>query len=51
MLDDLGRPRFRLSCRWADWLAANDKEGLEKASPDGTVVVVRLDPLCERDMG
>ena len=49
-LDGLGRPRFRLSCRWADWLAANDKEGLEKVSPDGTVVVVRLDPLSERDI-
>ena len=49
-LDGLGRPRFRLSCRWADWLAANDKEGLEKVSPDGSVVVVRLDPLSERDI-
>ena len=49
-LDALGRPRFRLSCRWADWLAANDKEGLEKVSPDGAVVVVRLDRLSERNI-
>ena len=27
-LDGLGCPSFRLSCRWSDWLAANDKEGL-----------------------
>ena len=27
-LDHLGRPPFRLSCRWADWMAANDKEAL-----------------------
>ena len=49
-LDGLGRPHFRLSCRWADWLAANDKEGLEKVSPNGAVVVVRLDPLSERNI-
>ena len=47
-LERLGRPRFRLSCRWADWLAASDKDGLESVSPDGTVVVVRLEPLSER---
>ena len=49
-LHGLGRPRFRLSCRWADWLAANDKEDLEKVSPDGAVAVVRLDPLSERNV-
>lgn len=46
-LDRLGCPRFRLSCRWADWLAANDKEALSDVSPDGTVVAVRLDPLSK----
>ena len=49
-LDGLGRPPFRLSCRWSDWLAANDKEGLREVSPDGTVTVVRLDPLSERNI-
>ena len=49
-LDGLGCPPFRLSCRWSDWLAANDKEGLREVSPDGTVTVVRLDPLSERDI-
>ena len=49
-LDGLARPRFRLSCRWADWLAATDKEALKAVSPDGAVAVVRLDPLSERDV-
>ena len=43
-------PPFRLSCRWSDWLAANDKEGLREVSPDGTVTVVRLDPLSKRNI-
>ena len=43
----LGRPPFRLSCRWADWMAANDKEALRGVSPDGMVTVIRLDPLSE----
>ena len=46
----LGCPRFRLSCRWADWLAANDKDRLQEVSPDGRVAVVRLDPLAKRDI-
>ena len=49
-LDSLGCPPFRLSCRWSDWLAANDKEGLREVSPDGTVTVVRLDPLSKRNI-
>ena len=46
----LGCPSFRLSCRWSDWLAANDKEGLREVSPDGTVTVVRLDPLSTQNI-
>ena len=49
-LDWLGRPPFRLSCRWADWMAANDKEALKEVSRDGTVTVIRLDPLSERNI-
>lgn len=44
-LDGLGRPRFRLSCREADWFGANDRTHLAKVSRDGTVRVLRLDPL------
>ena len=46
-LDKLGRPRFRLSCRDADWFCAADRKRLESVSPDGTVKVLRLDPLSE----
>ena len=44
-LDALGRPRFRLSCRDADWLGDNDRTHLETISGDGRVTVLRLDPL------
>ena len=46
----LGRPPFRLSCRWADWMAAIDRRRLKEVSPDGTVSVLRLDPLSERNV-
>ena len=49
-LAGLGCPPFRLSCRWSFWLAANDKKGLREVSPDGTVTVVRLDPLSKRNI-
>ena len=46
-LDRLGRPRFRLSCREADWFGANDRNHLKAVSKDGAVKVLRLDPLSE----
>ncbi len=49
-LERLRRPPFRLSCRWADWMAATDKEALKDVSPDGTITVIRLDPLTERNI-
>ena len=49
-LSGLGNPRFRISCRWADWLAANDRRALQEVSPDGEVKVVRLDPLSRQDV-
>ena len=48
-LDKLGKPRFRLSCREADWLGANDLANLTRVSPDARVTVLRLDPLTEHD--
>lgn len=48
-LDRLGKPRFRLSCREADWLGKNDRERLKSVSPDGEVVVLRLDPLSHHE--
>ena len=45
LLRALGKPRFRLSCRQADWLGANDQERLESVSPDCKVKILRLNPL------
>ena len=46
----LGKPRFRLSCRQADWLGTNDQERLESVSLDSKVKVLRLDPLTVSDV-
>ena len=46
----LGKPRFRLSCRQADWLGTNDQERLESVSPDSKVTMLRLDPLTVSDV-
>ena len=49
-LDRMRRPRFRLSCREADWFGANDRDHLKKVSPSGAVKVLRLDPLSDQDV-
>ena len=49
-LNDLGKPRFRLSCRVADWLGANDRENLNVVSPNGEVATLRLEPLTDDDI-
>ena len=49
-LESLGKPRFRLSCRGADWLGRNDRKHLQDISPDSKVIVLRLDPLTDRDI-
>lgn len=41
----LGGPRFRISCRQADWLADNDRRHFEYVAGDSTVTALRLDPL------
>ena len=46
-LTKLGRPRFRLSCREADWFGSNDRDHLKYVSPDGNISVLRLDPLSD----
>ena len=48
-LDRLERPPFRLSCRWADWLGAYDRNRLGQVS-GGTLTVLQLDPLSEKDI-
>ena len=49
-LDMLGKPRFRLSCREADWLGATDRNRLEAVSPGDKVTVLRLNPLTDSDI-
>ena len=49
-LDGLGCPRFRLSCRTADWLGGNDRRHLESVSPEAGVTVLQLDPLSETEI-
>ena len=49
-LDRLGCPKFRLSCRWADWLGLNDRDQLKKVSSDSQITVLRLDPLSKQDI-
>ena len=49
-LHALGCPPFRLSCRWADWMAATDRDRLKEVSPDRAVVVMRLDPLSKQNI-
>ena len=49
-LDELGKPHFRLSCREADWLGANDRKRIEFVSPDSKVTVLRLNPLTDSDI-
>lgn len=49
-LERLGRPRFRLSCREADWLGASDSEALKRVSPNEEIVALHLDPLSDEDI-
>lgn len=49
-LQHLDYPRFRLSCREADWFGSNDHRYLESVASQGKVLVLRLDPLSEEDI-
>lgn len=49
-LDHLGRPRFRISCRDADWLGENDLKHLARVSEDSAVALLRLDPLTDSEV-
>lgn len=48
-LKQLGRPRFRLSCRAADWDRLDTKE-LECVSGDGRVAALQLQPLDDTEV-
>ena len=49
-LQNLGCPRFRLSCREADWFGANDRNHLKNVSPDRKLWILRLDPLSDENI-
>lgn len=50
-LDKLDCPRFRLSCREADWLGSSDEEQLKKVAPDNEAIrELHLDELTEEDI-
>jgi hypothetical protein len=49
-LDELGRPRFRLSCRAADWYGSADAERLAQVSPSGHVTVLVVETLSRNNI-
>ena len=49
-LDLLPNPRFRISCRSADWLGRNDLQEIVSEVGYGDVRVLHLEPLTDRDI-
>lgn len=49
-LSALGNPRFRLSCREADWFMAVDQAALRVVAPNGQLDVLHLDPLNDEEV-
>ena len=49
-LCSLNKPKFRLSCRAADWFGSTDQEVLRIASSSGHVVVLELCPLSRDEI-
>ncbi len=47
---ELGSPKFRISCREADWLGTNDRRNLEYVAKDSAVTALRLNPLSISDI-
>ena len=48
-LEQLGNPRFRLSCREDSWLGRNDLRELSSVTDREEVHLLRLDPLSAQD--
>ncbi|WP_183361248.1 NACHT domain-containing protein [Geomonas limicola] len=46
----LKKPKFRLSCRSADWFGSTDQEVIRAASASGRIVVLELCPLCRDEV-
>ncbi|HMO50553.1 MAG TPA: hypothetical protein PKE26_00305 [Kiritimatiellia bacterium] len=49
-LDELENPKFRISCRIADWGGKIDTQSLAKVSRDESIVVLKLNPLTDDDI-
>lgn len=49
-LHELGRPRFRLSCREAAWQSERDAEALKLVAPNEKLEVLHLEPLDRADI-
>ncbi|HUG25279.1 hypothetical protein [Piscinibacter sp.] len=49
-LYERGRPRFRLSCREADWLGSSDTDRLKQIAPGERVAELHLEPLLDADI-
>lgn len=49
-LNQLRRPRFRISCREADWLGAVDKNALRAVAPNGELAELHLLPLDDEEI-
>ncbi len=49
-LDKMGQPRFRLSCRAADWHGNSDAEALKVCSPNGEIIALHLEPLTHEQV-
>lgn len=49
-LKRLGNPPFRIACRAADWYGSTDSDDIKRASPDGQLVVLLLEPLNNEDI-
>lgn len=49
-LFDQGCPRFRLSCREADWLGSGDRRSFEDVAPQRKVAELHLEPLRDEEI-
>lgn len=49
-LQHLENPRFRLSCREADWFGSYDRRHLQAVAPNERLIVLRLDPLLDSEI-
>ncbi len=49
-LKGLGKPRFRIACRAADWFGAADRESIRKVSPDAQWASLLLEPLNQAEI-